>query len=282
MLYLGCPQWSSTQWKGYVFSKHCAANKMLSEYAQIFNSVEGNTTFYADPSAQTVIKWQQQVPDDFRFTFKIPKRFSHDMALRHCQDELMAWCQTMAPLFPKLGILMVQLPAQFAPQHMPQLQQFLSWLPRELKVGVEVRHPEFYRKGDAERRYNQYLIEHNYNRVIMDTRALFSEAATTPAIVDAQQKKPHLPVHAIATADNPVLRFVGCSTLSANREFYQPWLHKIRQWLADGKAPYVFFHTADNIDSAFLARQFINDLAIQHPVSEPFPAEREAKQESLF
>ncbi|MCX2769270.1 MULTISPECIES: DUF72 domain-containing protein [unclassified Pseudoalteromonas] len=282
MLYLGCPQWSSAHWKGRVFSSHCSATNMLKEYGQIFNSVEGNTTFYADPNPQTVLKWLEQVPDDFRFTFKIPKRFSHEMALSHCQDELLAWCKNMAPLFPKLGVLMLQLPAQFAPEHINKMRQFLSWLPKALTVGVEIRHWDFYRKGDAERRYNQYLIENNYNRIVMDTRALFSEPASTPAIVDAQQKKPRLPVHAIATGDSPILRFVGCSQLESNRDFYQPWLTKLNQWLSEGKSPYVFFHTADNFDAPFLARQFIADLEIHHQVSNPFPAEKEAKQEALF
>jgi uncharacterized protein YecE (DUF72 family) len=116
----------------------------------------------------------------------------------------------------------------------------------------------------------------------MDTRALFSEPASTPAIVDAQQKKPRLPVHAIATGDSPILRFVGCSQLESNRDFYQPWLTKLNQWLSEGKSPYVFFHTADNFDAPFLARQFIADLEIHHQVSNPFPAEKEAKQEALF
>ncbi len=49
MLYIGCPQWSSNAWKGNLFSSQCKNADMLSQYAQHFNSVEGNTSFYADP-----------------------------------------------------------------------------------------------------------------------------------------------------------------------------------------------------------------------------------------
>jgi uncharacterized protein YecE (DUF72 family) len=81
MLYLGCPQWSGTNWKGKYFTRHVKPKDMLFEYAQVFNSVEGNTTFYADPSPDTITHWAASVGPEFRFTFKIPKRFSHESSL---------------------------------------------------------------------------------------------------------------------------------------------------------------------------------------------------------
>ena len=62
MLYIGCPQWSSNAWKGNLFSRQCKNADMLSEYAQHFNSVEGNTSFYADPSPDTVLRLFQDAP----------------------------------------------------------------------------------------------------------------------------------------------------------------------------------------------------------------------------
>ncbi|WP_327078262.1 DUF72 domain-containing protein, partial [Pseudoalteromonas sp. H71] len=88
MLYIGCPQWSSTAWKGNLFSSQCKNADMLSQYAQHFNSVEGNTSFYADPSPSTALRWAQIVPDDFKFTFKFHRRFSHELQLTNVQKEL--------------------------------------------------------------------------------------------------------------------------------------------------------------------------------------------------
>lgn len=282
MLYLGCPQWGSTHWKGRVLSSDCKTNQMLGQYAQIFNSVEGNTTFYADPSADSIQRWQAAVPNDFKFTFKLAKRFTHDMALVNCQAQFTEWLRLFEPLFERTGSIMVQLPRSFSPSELPTLSHFIQQLPKELSFSVEIRHPAFFKKDDHEKRLNQLLIAHDVDRIMMDTRPLFSEAPNSPAIIDAQQKKPRLPVHVIATASQPIVRFVGCSTLTANRQFYQPWLKKIKQWLAEGKSPYVFFHTADNFDAPFLARQFIEDLQIDHRVLAPFPYEKEAHQSSLF
>ena len=282
MLYLGCPQWGSAHWRGRFFSADCKNADMLHQYSQIFNSVEGNTSFYADPSPDTLKRWHDAVGPDFRFTFKIPKRISHESALQHIDEDFVKWCHLFSPLFSQIGSVMLQLPSQFAPYHLPLLEKFLKQVPDQLQLSVEVRHLDFFKKDDNEKYLNQLLIQHKVDRVMMDTRPLFNEPATTAAIIDAQQKKPRVPLHVISTAKAPIIRFVGCSQLDNNRTFYQPWLNKIKHWLDEGKTPYVFFHTADNHDSPLLARQFMQDLQQPHPVLDPFPAEKQMQQNSLF
>lgn len=255
---------------------------MLSQYAEIFNSVEGNTSFYADPSRDTIMRWKEQVNSDFRFTFKIPKRISHQSGLLHYHDELSAWLTLFEPILAQTGSIMLQLPSAFSVDLLPRLANFIQAWPKSIPLSVEVRNLGFFQKDDNERRFNQLLMTHQIDRVMMDTRPLFSEAPTTPAIIDAQQKKPKVPLHVIATGAKPIIRFVGCTILDDNRAFYAPWLSKINAWLEEGKTPYVFFHTADNHDSALLARQFVADLGHTHAVLAPFPGEREAQQNTLF
>ena len=282
MLYIGCPQWSSNAWKGNLFSRQCKNADMLSEYAQHFNSVEGNTSFYADPSPDTVLRWAASVPDEFKFTFKFHRRFSHELQLTNVQHELTNWLNLFAPLFEKTGQIMLQLPKSFAPQHLAKLAAFIELLPKELNYGVEVRHPDFFKKGEAEIALNQLLMANNINRIAMDTRALFAVKPTTEALIDAQQKKPYLPVHAIATGSEPMARFVIADLENDYKTFYQPWLSKVTQWLDEGKSPYVFFHTADNREAPLLARQFCQDLGYNHNVLNPFSGEKEAHQQALF
>ncbi|QTL35252.1 DUF72 domain-containing protein [Pseudoalteromonas viridis] len=282
MLYLGCPQWSSAHWKGRFFSSDCKTADMLGEYAQIFNSVEGNTSFYANPKPDTIATWSNAVPENFRFTFKIPKKISHELALSQYQRELKHWLTLFSPLFSRLGMVLLQLPASCSPSYLGRIADFIDQFPKELTLGIEVRHRAFFAKGDAEKRFNQLLMHTGVNRIIMDTRPLFSESPSTPAIIDAQQKKPRVPVNVIATAQAPVLRFVGCSDLAANKAFYAPWLSKIRYWLKEGRTPYIFFHTADNYDAPLLARQFVRDLGVEHPVLDPFVAEKQPSQQLLL
>ncbi|WP_181314656.1 DUF72 domain-containing protein [Photobacterium phosphoreum] len=245
-LRLGLTQWSHNHWINSLYGKGCKSGDRLAHYAEVFNSVEGNTTFYATPSMTTVQKWHDATPDHFRFTFKLPQTITHQQQLRHCDQAVADFLSTMQVLEPKTGMWKIQLPAQFSPDALPVLAQFLDRLPSHLTTGVEVRHPEFFTKGAAEQALNRLLIEKNSNRIIMDSRPLFSAQPTTPAIIEAQRKKPRLPVHAIATANNPVIRFIGHPDDSYNDPFFNNWLQRIPLWLAEGKQPYLFIHSPDN------------------------------------
>ena len=142
----------------------------------------------------------------------------------------------------KISCLMLQLPASFGPQNLAQLAHFLKTLPRDFTYGVEVRHLGFFDKGDNEKRFNQLLMQQNCNRVIMDTRGLFAcDSKNDPAIEDAQKKKPRLPVHAIATGDKPIVRFVGHPELLQNPQYYKPWVSQTQPMAATRQATHYFF-----------------------------------------
>lgn len=266
MLYLGCPMWANSRWKGSLYKEDTPANGFLAAYSRYFNSVEGNTSFYADPDSQQLTRWAEQLPADFRFVFKMPQRFSHQLA-ELTEENLQQWWQHFAPVQPFIGIIHLQLPASSSPAMLPQLARVLEWLTAAAPVAVEVRHPAFFDKAEHELALNRLLQQANAERVILDSRALFSVAATTPALLDAQGKKPRLPVHAICLSDRPMLRFIGTDDIALNQQFYQPWLSKISQWLLAGKSPYCFFHTPDNRLAPQLCRQFARDLQ-QHLVQQ--------------
>lgn len=273
MLYLGCPVWANPQWKNLLFASTLEPADFLANYSRYFNTVEGNTSFYADPSAQTVARWAMQSSELFRFTLKVPKRLSHHM--QHFQyEELQLWLDLVTPLAPKLALLHLQLPAFFSPAHLSWLRQMLNTLCSSFAVAVEVRHPAFFDKAEHEITLNRLLRDFAAERVIFDSRALFSVPATTAAILDAQQKKPYLPVHAIALTSTPMLRFIGTDDMAVNQHYYQPWLKKVRQWLDQGKTPFCFFHSPDNLTAPLLARQFVMDLGIDHPILAPWPQEQ--------
>ena len=60
--YLGCPSWSENAWRDYLYPADARASDYLALYSQVFNAVEGNTTFYARPSAATVQRWAEIMP----------------------------------------------------------------------------------------------------------------------------------------------------------------------------------------------------------------------------
>jgi uncharacterized protein YecE (DUF72 family) len=82
----------------------------LERYARHLNVVEINSSFYRPHRRTTYQRWAQSVPDDFRFSVKIPKAITHEAGLADCGALLDRFVDEVTGLGKKLGILLVQLP----------------------------------------------------------------------------------------------------------------------------------------------------------------------------
>ena len=270
VLGVGCPMWANRDWVGRYLPSDTPSGRELEPYARICNAVEGNTTFYATPEAAVVDRWRDATPETFRFAFKLPREITHDRRLRDTDSLLRSFVQRMAPLGPRLGPFMIQLPATFGPADLAVLDAFLDRLPTGFSWAVEVRHAAFHAGGDAERPLNDLLHGYGVDRVLLDSRPVFDGPRVTPEEVDAWEKKPRLPVRAVATADQPVVRFIGQTELEANPPYWAPWIDRVVRWLEDGRSPIVFLHTPDNAVAPELCRRFHAEVSARVSVT-PLP-----------
>ncbi|AVO57459.1 DUF72 domain-containing protein [Pseudomonas chlororaphis] len=252
--YLGCPSWSENAWREYLYPESARPTDFLGLYCQVFNAVEGNTTFYARPAEATVQRWAQTMPEHFRFTAKFPGDISHGGDLREQLGAAESFLQLLSPLGERVSPLWLQLPASFTPQRLAELAGFIGGLERPL--AVEVRHRDFFAKGDAERMLNRLLLDRGVERICLDPRALFSCTSSEPSVLHAQSKKPKVPPRPAAFTQFPQVRFIGHPELEANDPFLVPWIDKVAGWIEEGRTPYIFLHTADNRLAAELARRF--------------------------
>jgi uncharacterized protein YecE (DUF72 family) len=269
--YLGCPSWSEPAWRGALYPEGAASADRLSYYAQVFNAVEGNTTFYAAPAPATVALWAQRMPAHLRFCAKLPREISHGGDLREQIEAAASFRQLLAPLGARVSPMWLQLSASFSPQRLAELASFIEpWAGTEL--AVEVRHPAFFAKGEEERQLNRLLHERGIERISLDSRALFSCVSSDPALLHAQAKKPRLPVRPTAFSQAPQVRFIGHPQLAENDRFMQPWLAKVAEWIEEGRTPYVFLHTPDNHLAPQLAARFHQQLQLRLPGLADLPA----------
>lgn len=109
-------------------------------------------------------------------------------------------------------------------------------------------------------------IEEVYHKkgVILDSRPVHHAAPHTAAVRDAQQKKPKLPVHALVTADQPLVRFIGGDQLADNLRWFDAWQQKLPLWQQQHQ-PYLFIHTPDNGDSPQQAQKIWQQLRLAIP-----------------
>jgi uncharacterized protein YecE (DUF72 family) len=100
---LGTSSFTAPGWDGPFYSKGTKPADRLAIYAEHFDAVEIDSTFYATPSVQTVEGWTAKVPADFLFSVKVPQTITHDRVLVGCDAEFRQFVDTMALLGPKLG-----------------------------------------------------------------------------------------------------------------------------------------------------------------------------------
>ena len=260
--YLGLPQWQHPTWEGGSLSGRGSA---LFRYARQFSSVEGNTTFYGLPKPDTVKRWSDETSDDFRFCFKFHQDLSHRSALEFANPKVSEQFKLLEPLGEKLGMLNLQLPQSYGPDGLEHLYRFFLSLPERCAYSLEVRHSDFFAKGDAERELNQMLIETGVNRVMFDTRPIFASVAKDAHTLEAQKKKPKVPLHVLATGQNPQVRFISTMQWQEADHYLDQWVAKVAAWIAEGRTPYLFFHTPDCGYAPELAARFVAKLKARCP-----------------
>ncbi len=82
VFYIGCPMWGYKEWIGNFFPSHTAPGDFLRLYSRRLTTVEGNTSFYAIPSAETVTRWYSEA---LSLLFQNPTRHQPRTPLRHTQ-----------------------------------------------------------------------------------------------------------------------------------------------------------------------------------------------------
>ncbi|CAM3734272.1 UPF0759 protein [Pseudomonas reidholzensis] len=261
--FLGCPSWSENAWRDYLYPADAKPTEFLGLYSQVFNAVEGNTTFYARPALATVARWAQVMPAHFRFTAKFPGDVSHAGDLREHLQSAIDFTRLLAPLGDRVSPYWLQLPKGFGPARLPELDYFLDQI--GVPVAVEVRNNAFFARGEEERALNRLLLGRGVERICLDPRALFSCSSSDPAVLHAQSKKPRVPPRPAAFSQHPQVRFIGHPQLEANEPFLTPWVAKVAEWIEQGLTPYIFLHTSDNRLAAALAQRFHQRLSERLP-----------------
>ena len=263
--FLGCPSWNEPAWRGGLYPAGSASRDFLAAYCRVFNTVEGNTTFYARPAATTLARWAQTMPEGFRFCAKLPRDISHEGDLRASLAAAGDFLELLAPLGARVAPLWLQLPASFGPPRLAELAAFIDGLAAPHGLAVEVRHPAFFARGDEEKALNRLLRDRGVELIGLDSRALFSCTERSPAVLHAQSKKPRVPPRPAAFTRHPQVRFIGHPDLAANDAFLAPWLDKVAAWIEEGRAPHVYLHTPDNHRAPELARRFHAQLMARLP-----------------
>lgn len=106
-LLIGCAGWNISRKNAAVFP---TPGTHLQRYAAVFQAVEVNSSFYRPHRPSTYARWHDLVPDDFRFSIKMPRTITHQLRLQHGAAPLNQFLSEISHLRAKLGCVLVQLP----------------------------------------------------------------------------------------------------------------------------------------------------------------------------
>jgi uncharacterized protein YecE (DUF72 family) len=142
-IHVGCSGWVYKHWRGILYPEGLPQSRWFARYADDFDTVEINASFYRLPAASTVDKWHDQAPPRFRYALKANRFITHMKKLKDCADAVDEFIALACRLKSYLGPILFQLPPSLH-KDVPRLEAFLELLPRSGEHVFEFRHKSWY------------------------------------------------------------------------------------------------------------------------------------------
>ena len=141
--FVGTSGWSYRHWRGVFYPKGLKQAQELRFYAERFESVEANGTFYRLIAEDTFRKWCDATPEGFVFACKGSRYLTHMKRLKEKGEGVRRLFERLDALGDRLGPVVFQLPDRFRPD-LGRLAGFLDALPAAQRYAFEFRDPAWF------------------------------------------------------------------------------------------------------------------------------------------
>jgi uncharacterized protein YecE (DUF72 family) len=222
---IGTSGWSYGHWLGTFYPKGTRQQDLLAVYAERFQSVEINRTFYKLPAAGTMAAWRAKAPEDFLFAAKASRYLTHRKKLKDPEEPVGRLLGCVEALGDKLGPVLFQLPPRWR-VNPERLGRLLEVLPNRHRYAFEFRDPSW---------HEPKILE------------LLSKRGAAFCIFDLAGERSPIEV----TADFVYIRLHGPGAAyqgSYDGRILSGWARRIRDWSEAGKDVYCYF---DNDEKAY-------------------------------
>ncbi len=137
-LRVGTSGWQYDHWRGVFYPASLPKNRWFSHYAEHFDTVEINNTFYHLPSETTFDSWHDQAPAGFCYALKFSRYATQMKKLKDPDATIGSFVERARRLGSLLGPILVQLPPRWKPD-CGRLRAFFDAAPRDVRWAVEFR-----------------------------------------------------------------------------------------------------------------------------------------------
>lgn len=250
-IFVGTPAWGCKKWVGKIYPLKTQPRDFLSHYVKQFSTIELNTTFYQIPDLETIERWKKAAPSDFVYCPKVFKGISHHprFALDNDSRHLIThFIDTFSKLENKLGLPFLQLPPEADLQSSAvSLKKFIEFLPRDLPLAVEFRHPTWFENEGPFVRLRHKLFD------------FLAEKNISTVVTDVAGRRDVL--HTSLPTTSVFIRFVGNSLDQSDYTRIDQWIPRLEEWMNLGiQKIYFITHEPDDVLAPELADYFIKRI----------------------
>ena len=216
-------------WRGAFYPEDLPRSRWFAHYAERFDTVEINNTYYRLAGEKAVARWRDDAPEGFRYVFKAHRYITHYRRLARPEEPLEKFFGALNTLRDRTECILFQLPAHVERDD-DRLRAFLRALPDGWRAAFEFRDASW------------------FDEVVLD---LLGEHGAAFLVHDWPESRP-VPIEATATL--VYLRFHGVDR--AYQGLYgprrlAPWRKRIEEWRKGRHDVLVYFN---NDERAYAAR----------------------------
>jgi uncharacterized protein YecE (DUF72 family) len=142
-LRIGTSGWQYRHWRDRLYPRGLPTDRWFDRYAECFDTVELNVTFYRQPRPEVFEGWARRAPEGFLFAVKASRFLTHILRLRDPADSVRRLMDGASRLGDHLGPILVQLPPDM-PAEPGRLAETLAAFPPGVRVTVEPRHASWF------------------------------------------------------------------------------------------------------------------------------------------
>lgn len=239
LIHIGTSGWQYDHWQGPFYPEDLSLSDFLAFYAQHFQAVEINNTFYQLPSEETLTHWRDITPPEFRFSVKASRYITHMKKLKDPVEPVTNFLKRVELLADKLGPILFQLPPNWR-FNRERLGSFLEALPDDFQYTFELRDPSWLNPEAYE-----LLAAHGAAFCIYDFDGRLSPKEVTADFI-------YIRLH------GPDVRYQG----SYNTSTLAGWAGAFATWSGQGRQIYCYF---DNDQAGYAVKNALQLQQMTNP-----------------
>ena len=140
---VGCSGWNYKHWREIFYPRGVPVSRWFAFYAEHFDTVEINNSFYRLPTPETFARWRDQAPPGFCYAVKANRFLTQAKKLKDCEEPIERMMSATRHLGDRLGPMLYQLPPSLK-INLERLESFLKLVPKDVTNVFEFRERSWY------------------------------------------------------------------------------------------------------------------------------------------